>query len=70
MRDHIVEHLILNNAILNTAKICKNGKDSNCDGCILSEYDCPFPDLNYDLKKGGFYNMNNQEEYEMLCKKS
>lgn len=62
MKEKNIEHTILNQAILNTAKTCKNGKDSNCDGCILSGYDCPFPDLNYDLKKGGFYNMSNQED--------
>ena len=50
--EKIVEQAILNHAILNTLKICKDKKDISCDGCILSIYDCPFPDLNYNLEKG------------------
>lgn len=51
MDKKIVEQAILNRAILNTVKICKNKENDTCDGCLLSEYDCPFIDLKYDLKK-------------------
>lgn len=40
-----IEHTILNNAILNVAKICNDMEDERCDGCILCDYDCPFIDL-------------------------
>lgn len=51
MNKKIAEQAILNHAILNTVKICKNKENDTCDGCLLSEYDCPFIDLKYDLKK-------------------
>lgn len=56
MTNNEIEQVILNHAILNTAKICLDKKDNSCDSCILSDYDCPFVDLNYDLikKRGGF----------------
>lgn len=46
-----IEHTILNNAILSAVKICNNMEDNCCDGCILSDYDCPFIDLKHDLEK-------------------
>lgn len=44
-----VEQAILNHAILNTVKLCK--KVNTCNGCLLSDYDCPISDLAYDLEK-------------------
>ena len=40
----IVEQAILNHAILNTVKLCKNKQDDSCD-------DCPFIDLKDTLEK-------------------